>query len=126
MTIQEAIGKQFEKTIPEIIKATVNHLLKNKMLDKTISTTIGTTVSTITGNKGSREVIETIPEQSADDENTNVKEIPNILEQPKQTNKKSEIKQKQSSHERHISACTRANGLQTNDTPNDAGGIQQE
>eukprot|EP00957_Ditylum_brightwellii_P044127 3348382-Ditylum_brightwellii.AAC.1 len=83
VTVQEAIAKQFEKTIPEIVKATVNHLLKNNMSDKTISTTIGTTISIITGNKGSKEVIETIPEQSTDDENTNAKEILNILEQPK-------------------------------------------
>ena len=83
MTIQEAIAKQFKKTIPEIFKATMNYLLKNNMLDKTISTTIGTTVSTITGEKGGKEVIETIPEQSTDVENTNVEEIPNTPEQPK-------------------------------------------
>ena len=28
MTIQEAIAKQFEKAIPDIVKAAVNHLLK--------------------------------------------------------------------------------------------------
>eukprot|EP00957_Ditylum_brightwellii_P025298 1914400-Ditylum_brightwellii.AAC.1 len=96
------------------------------MIDKTISTTIGTTVSSITGNKGSKEVIETILEQTTDDENNNVKEIWNIPEQPKQTNKKSEIKQKQSLHEGCISARTRANGAQTNDTPNNTGEIRQE
>ena len=83
MTIQEVITKQFEKTIPEIVKATVNHLLKNNMSDKTISTTIGTTISTITGNKGSKDVIETVPKQSTDDENTNVEENSNMPEQPK-------------------------------------------
>eukprot|EP00957_Ditylum_brightwellii_P004475 340128-Ditylum_brightwellii.AAC.1 len=71
MTIQEAIAKQFKKMIPENVKVTVNHLLKNNTLDKTTSTTIDTTVSTITGNKGSKEVIETIPEQSSDDDNIN-------------------------------------------------------
>eukprot|EP00957_Ditylum_brightwellii_P139895 10660195-Ditylum_brightwellii.AAC.1 len=90
MTIQEAIAKQLKKTIPDIVKATVNHLLKNNTLDKTISTTIGTTVSTITDGKGSKEVIETIAEHSTDDDNTNVKEIPNLPEQSKQTNKKSD------------------------------------
>ena len=95
------------------------------MLDKTISTTIGTTVSTITGEKGDKEVIETIPEQSTDEENAIVEEISNTLEQPKQTNKKSETRQKQSSHEHRTSARTRANGGQThNVTPNDTGEIQ--
>eukprot|EP00957_Ditylum_brightwellii_P094701 7211848-Ditylum_brightwellii.AAC.1 len=120
MMIQEAIAKQFKKMIPEIVKATVNHLLKNNILDKTISTTIGTTISTITGNKGSKELIETIPEHSTDDDNTNVKEIPNLPEQFKRTNKKSDVKQKQSSHECKISASTRANGVQNNDAPNNS------
>ena len=96
------------------------------MLDKTKSPTIGTTISTITGNKGSKEVIKTIPDHSTDDDNTNVKEIPNPPEQSKQMNKKSDAKQKYSSHECQISAQTRANGAQNKDDPNVSGEIQQE
>eukprot|EP00957_Ditylum_brightwellii_P053960 4086950-Ditylum_brightwellii.AAC.1 len=109
-TIQEAIAKQFKKTIPEIVKATVNRPLKNNMLDKAISTTIGTTVSTITGDKGSKEVTQTIPKHSTNDDNTNVKEILNLPEQSNRTNKKRDVKQKQSVHECQISARTRVNG----------------
>eukprot|EP00957_Ditylum_brightwellii_P160714 12235739-Ditylum_brightwellii.AAC.1 len=83
MAIQEAIAKQFEKTIPDIVTVTVNHLLKNNMLDKTISTVTGTTVSTIIGGKGGKDVIETMPEQFTDNKNTNVEETPNTPEQPK-------------------------------------------
>eukprot|EP00957_Ditylum_brightwellii_P015390 1158134-Ditylum_brightwellii.AAC.1 len=99
MTIQEAIAKPFEKTIPNIAKVSVNHLLKNNMLEKSISTTIGTIVGTITGKKGSKKVIETIPEQSTDEENINIEESPNTPEQPKPMKRKSETRQKQSSHE---------------------------
>jgi hypothetical protein len=49
-SLQQTIAKQLEVPMPSIIKATVNYMLQNKLLDKNINTTVGTMVSTMTGD----------------------------------------------------------------------------
>ena len=123
-SLQQAIAKQLELSMPSIIEATVNHMLQNKLLDKTIKTTVGTTVSTMTGD-----IVQPVEKKKTPRVRINKEPMTSDTED----DATSSSTDASSAHQRQISAQTRArNKNQSNNEqsekppPKNPGEVHQE